>query len=61
MNVKLPFSGGGIYLPLDLPPGLPESNRVGIYQYECQNAIFWSGDRSAPGLPVSSQSRNLSV
>ena len=42
MNVKLPFSGGGI----DLAPGLPESVRVlrvGIYQYECQIAIFLGG------------------
>ena len=46
MNVKLPFSGGGI----DLPPGLPELSRVlrvGIYQNECQIAIFWRGDISA--------------
>ena len=41
MNLKIAISWGGI----DLPPGLPELMRVGIYQYESQIAIFW-GERS---------------
>ena len=28
---------------MDLPPGLPELLRVGMYQYECDIAIFLRG------------------
>ena len=43
MNLKLHIFCRGVDLPLDLPPGLPELSRVGIYQYESQIAVFCRG------------------